>query len=241
MSLTAKITTVKIGSIEIEGLMFEDGSYGIALQQIANMFSVLPKSVQKWVEARLGKGFQFFQCKTDRQKQAGKQNRAENTLTIIQFEKLLRKLDREGNVLAQSLVDDLVGLTLSQLFADAFEVKFEKEERQAYLIARQQGKIDRLKLTDGIKKYMESNEISNGSKWFGGCSQNTYLALFGMTKSALLKNRGVEDKADLTPRDYMSADELKKLAEFENFAAILMVKENTEPFKAVQKAKEFYN
>jgi len=70
---TAKVTTVKLGNLEIEGLLIDDGSFGVALQQVASLFSVLPNSVQKWLKARLDNGFQFFQVKTDRPKQDGKQ------------------------------------------------------------------------------------------------------------------------------------------------------------------------
>ena len=111
-TLTATVAKVNIASIEFEGLLLENGEYAIALQQAAIIFSVIPTSAPKWLETRLGKDSQLFQkVKTDRPKQDGKQNRAENALSLLQFEKLIRKLDREGNKTAQALVDDMVGFT----------------------------------------------------------------------------------------------------------------------------------
>lgn len=238
--LTAIVHPVPVGSTEIEGLLLENGEYAIAQQQVASLFSVMATSAPEWLERNLGKGFQLWKVTTNRPKQAGKQNRAENALSLIDFEKLLRKLDRKGNEIARVFVDNLVGLSLRQLFADAFGEKFEKEERQKLLQSRQAGKIQRLSLTDGIKAYMQANGIENGSKWYGGCTQNTYLALFGMTKAALLKARGVED-SKTTPRDYMSYEELESLARFENHAAILMIKKGMEPLTAVKETKEFFS
>jgi hypothetical protein len=67
---------------------------------------------------------------------------AVNVILLPDFEKLLAKLDRGGNKAAQDMRDDLVGLALNQLFSDAFGQKFEKEERQAYLIDRQSHRED---------------------------------------------------------------------------------------------------
>jgi hypothetical protein len=135
--LTATVAPVKIGCIEIEGLLLETHEFAIAQQQIATLFSVIPTSAPKWLKTRLGEGFQLFQVKTNRN-DGIRQNRAESALALHDFEKLLRKLDREGNKIAQGLVDDLVGLALHQLWADSFNIKFEQEERQLWLKHRQQ-------------------------------------------------------------------------------------------------------
>ena len=74
--LTAQVATVKLGNLEFEGLKLEDGGYGIALQQVASLFQVIPTSAPKWLETRLGKGCSLFQCKTNRELTEGKRVRS---------------------------------------------------------------------------------------------------------------------------------------------------------------------
>ena len=133
--LTANITLVQLGYLTIEGLLCSEGNFYVGIPQMVE--SGLVKSDRHRNELRtlklfLPEGFQFVKIKT-------KLNpKAINTLSLLDFEKLLAKLDRAGNKKAQELRDDLVGLSLTQLFSDAFNIKFEKEERKDYLEARQE-------------------------------------------------------------------------------------------------------
>lgn len=77
--LKAKVAIVKIGLLEIEGLLFEDGTFGIAQQQAAALFSVIPTSAPKWLKATLGKEAELFSVKIDRNGST-KQNRPEKAL-----------------------------------------------------------------------------------------------------------------------------------------------------------------
>jgi hypothetical protein len=95
--LTAQVATVKLGNLEFEGLKLEDGGYGIALQQVASLFQVIPTSAPKWLEGLLGKDAQFKRAKTDRFKQRGKQNQTEKILTLEQFRQALLVLAGRGN------------------------------------------------------------------------------------------------------------------------------------------------
>jgi hypothetical protein len=234
MTQTATVTTVNIGHLEIEGLLLEDGSFGVAVPQICSIFQFDKIQASRDIKAILGNGFQFDKVRTTLHP------KAVNVLQLSDFEKLLFELVLKGNQQAIEMSRDLVGLSLTQLFSDSFGIKFEQEERQKFLKSRQQGKLKRLLLTDGIKAYMQANGIKNGSKWYGGCTQNTYLALFGMTKTELIKSRDADD-SKATPRDFMSYEELDSLANFENHAAILMIKQGLEPFTAVKQAKEFFS
>jgi len=40
--LKAKVATVKIGSLEVEGLLFEDGTFGIAIPQLERLNLIPP-------------------------------------------------------------------------------------------------------------------------------------------------------------------------------------------------------
>jgi len=134
--LTGKVTQIQLGAISIEGLLLEDGTFAIAQQQVATLFSVLPTSIPKMLRRLLGGSFQLFQVKTNRNDGTPRQNRSESAMNLIQFEKVLRKLDRKGNKTAQEITDGLVGLSFNQVWSDAFGVQFNAESRRAYLKSR---------------------------------------------------------------------------------------------------------
>lgn len=129
----APVTPVQIGNLSIPGLLLEDGSFAIAVPQIAEMteFQFLKNNAQRDIKALLGKGFQFLKSATELNP------KPVNVLSLRQFETLLLELALKGNQTAATLVRQLVGLSLHQLFSDAFGIKFEAEDRQEYLVIRQ--------------------------------------------------------------------------------------------------------
>ena len=153
----AVVATVKFGLIEIEGLMLPDGSYVIAIPQIADLLITgdVKKDGMRTSKSQLSKnlkrlcGESFRATKT--RTELG--NQAITVVTLEQFEVVLAKLDRVGNKQAQELRDELAGLSLRQLFADSFEEKFEQEERQDWLIKRQATKFTFRDMTDELKSW----------------------------------------------------------------------------------------
>jgi hypothetical protein len=119
--------------VAILGLQMPDGSYGVSVQQAASVLSVNQEHATRDVKRILGKGVQLTQVATNR---AERQNRDETIITLEQFRTVLLYLDRAGNEPARRLTDILLGLSIEQLFHDAFGVHYEKHERQAYLAAR---------------------------------------------------------------------------------------------------------
>ena len=229
--LTATVATVKLGHLEFEGLMFEDGTYGIAVPQIRSIFSFAKDHASRDIKALLGKDFQFPKVRTTLN------SKAVNVLQLIDFEKLLFELTIKGNPIAVGISSDLIGLSLTQLFSDAFGKKFEKDERQNFLKARQEGKVDRLSLTDEMKAWgLRNQEKPN----YGGVSNNTYLALFGKTKKLLIEEKGLTDRKDVTPRDYLGSEQIRLLAKFEDYTARVIKNDDLNPLLAVKMAKEFY-
>jgi hypothetical protein len=131
LSQRAVIAQVPVGNSSIEGLMAEDGTFGIAVPQLVSYNLVPPNRSLKQVKALYSIDISSHQWRTELN------SKAVNVILLSDFERLLRKLDKAGNKQAEQMVDDLVGLSLHQLFSDAHKVKFEQEERQAYLIDRQ--------------------------------------------------------------------------------------------------------
>lgn len=127
----AVVCEVYIGLKKIEGLMLPDGSYAVAIPQIATLFGTNKNYMSQDLKRLMGKEFRPHKVKTE----LG--NQLINVVSLKDFEVIVAKLDRKGNIDAQLFRDDLVGLSLHQLFCDAFDIKFEKEERQKWLIERQ--------------------------------------------------------------------------------------------------------
>ena len=137
----ATVALVKLRyDVEVEGLLLPDGSYAIAVPQIADLLitgnvekdgiKTSKNQLSKNLKRLCGESFKTSKAKTEFNKNVT------TIVTLPQFEKILAKLDRAGNKQAQQLRDDLAGLGLRQMFADAFGEKFEVEERQEWLKQR---------------------------------------------------------------------------------------------------------
>lgn len=134
MTEKARITPLLIGKIQINGLMLPSGEFGILTSQIASLFSIPPHNSTRTFKRLLGKKSGFLQVKVIEHQT----KKAMGYVTLSEFETIVAKLDRAGNKEAQLFRDSLVGLSLTQLWSDAFGVKFEKQQRLEYLEARQE-------------------------------------------------------------------------------------------------------
>jgi hypothetical protein len=231
----ATIAIVKMGILEIEGLRFDDnGEYAVAVPQICSIFSILIHNASRDIKAILGAGFQFLKARTTLHP------RAVNCVTLLEFERVVRALDRKGNKQAEALADSLVGLALTQLFSDAFGIKFDKDDRQEYLTARLAGKITRRTLTDAIKEYLgKQNEVSENYRKFiyANCSDKINRSLFGKTAAKLCAERSC-DRDSL--RSTHSAASLVLIDRIEGHA-VRLIDRGLEPLLAVTDAIEFYS
>lgn len=239
MSLTVNATTeqVKIGNFQIEGLMFDDGKFGISIPQLNELisFSASNNVASRDLKRLLGNNFSPSKVKIEGFKQLI------NAILLSDVETLLFELSISGNKKAQEISRSLIGLSLTQLFADAFNQKFEKEERQAFLKARQEGKMVRRQLTDSIQDFMNQNEVSkNYKQWIWvNVSDKVNVGLFGMKAKKLKESRNANP--DAPTRDYLSHQELKSIEYIEQYAMKLIDKNNVEPKEAIEKAIEFFN
>ena len=116
--------------------MLPDGSYAVAVPQIFDLFGedgglgTNKEYATTYLKRLMGKGFSPDKTGTELA------NQKISYISLQAFEKVVAKLDRAGNKKAQDFRDALVGLSLTQLFADSFGVKFEQKERQEYLLER---------------------------------------------------------------------------------------------------------
>jgi hypothetical protein len=174
----ALVAKVPFGTFEIDGLLFEDGIYGVAIPQISDLFMTNRNTASRDLKRLLGEGFKTSKTKTEFNKNTTL------SISLLEFERVLAKLDRAGNVKAQAFRDGLVGLSLQQLFCDAFGVKFETEQRQEWLEERFKTKKDFRPLTAQSKA--------------NGFTENCEYGLFVHKMQQLIGlENGTRDLADL--------------------------------------------
>ena len=150
MSIKADITQVQIGPLSLEGLMSENGDFGVAVPQLASIDFVPPNRSIKQLESLLGEAFQSHFI---RKWKTPLNPKEVNVIPLDQFQNLVRALDKKGNPAATRFVDAMLGLSLHQLFADAFGIKFEAEHRQQWLTTRLATKHDFRPLTDMLQHF----------------------------------------------------------------------------------------
>lgn len=120
--------------------------------------------------------------------------------SLVIFLKVCKKLGSED---ADVFIDDLVGLSLQQIFSDAFGFKFEQEDRQEWIKWRGKTRIDfHPVLTKSIEKNLNPE---SGKEW------GKYIWQF---QDAL----GIESGT----RDKLPSEKLMELAIAQNTAAALL-------------------
>ena len=222
--LTATVTKIKFGNLEIDGLLFPDGSFGVAVPQLAELNLVPPNRSIKQLEVLLCLDFPSHQkAKTELN------SKAVNTLGLVDFERLLRKLDRAGNPIAQNLCDALVGLSLHQLFSDSFGIAFEKEDRQRWLESRLAGKVTRRTLTDSSKSYLDYHpEVSD--RIYSNVSDLLNLTLFGKRASRLCQERDCDKDELRNTHDEFTLSRIDKIES----VVMIQIDSGMEPMEAMK-------
>jgi hypothetical protein len=224
----AELAIVRIGNLEIEGLMLDDGTFGIAIPQVCTLFQIPIKHASRDIKALLHGDFQFPKwCSKLHPK-------AVNVLLLKDFESVLFELALKQNQVAIEFSRTIIGLSLQQLFSDAFCIQFEKEERQDWLKDRQSGKVVRRTLTDAIRDYIKAHNVSERYAAF------VYPNITDLINRAIFNRRSAkqlrEDWGVDNPRDYMTQNELLLIMEVEHLATRLIDKDDLEPGLAVKEA-----
>ena len=231
----AVVTTVKVSHIEFEGLMLPNGGYAIAVSQLYALGLIRQDKASKVLKALLGNSFQFKKTISELNP------RAVNIISLLDFEKLLIKLDRKGHKPAQDLRDELIGLSFKQLLSEAFRQKFEKDENQQWLKERQDGKYMRRTFTDSIKDYIENNpQLSNNDKtWiYSNASDTLNKLMFGRTAKQLCQFYQCK-KGQL--RDQFERKDIIGIRRLEEYAMNLVDGQNFHPVQAVKEAFSFWD
>lgn len=146
----ANVSKVKIGPIELDGLMDENGLFYVGLPQLVEIEVVPPNRSIKQLESLIGNSFPSHRITKLKTPLNSKEI---NAVPVEIFNSLIVELAFQGNASAEKLVRALVGLSLHQLFCDSFGQKFEKDDRQRWLETRFNTKHDFRPLTDQLQRY----------------------------------------------------------------------------------------
>jgi hypothetical protein len=123
--IRAKVAKVKVGNLEFDGLMDENGSYHIAIPQIADLVGQTRVNAAQTFKRLLGEDFgQTKRLKTDLI------NAAVSAVSLKDFRRLLSKLADKGNKTARVFLETLADQSLDQAWSDAFEVVRTEDDRQ---------------------------------------------------------------------------------------------------------------
>lgn len=126
----AVVSKVDLGFTEIEGLMLPDGTYAVAVPQVADIFQIDKNQASRTLKSLLGKDFQFDTAKSELNP------KAVNILTITQVTKVIYLLSLKGDEKAKELMLALVEEGLDRRFSKAFGQRVTDEEYQARLALR---------------------------------------------------------------------------------------------------------
>ena len=234
--LSATVSKMNLGSIEFDALLGSnvgaDGKaqFYIGVSQVALLFSTIPDNATRDAKALLGKGSELVKIRTNLS------NNPANCLTFAQFEIAIVKLTAKGNPIASELNLACLSMSLYQRACDSFGIHFEKEDRNAWLLDRAAGKVARNKLTDAIKQWLDTHEVSDTDRKFAYArtSDLLNLALTGQRASHWITELGI-GKDGL--RDRFSTEALEEYKAIEAIAA-KRIRKGVDPMQAVRDALE---
>lgn len=201
----------------------------MSVPQIATLFQFPPNYASQTLKRLLGEDFSPHKISIEGTKAKV------NVIQLTDFEKVLMKLAFTGNQQAQEIMLNLVGLSLHQLFSDAFGIRFELEERQAWIKARLDGKNVRKKFIAGVSNWLEMNAGTLSEKqidyMFTNVSEEINLGIFDRKSKTLKEDWKVEHT-----RDGMLLEELYWIMEVEDLSLRLIQQQSYNPLDAVKEA-----
>ena len=231
--MKATVTTIPFGFATVQGLLMPDGSFGIALTQAWLLIDekiARQKNELRQAKSLLGKNFTPVKVATELNV-----NKA-YVLTLPEFELFLAKADRAGYKNAQDLRDSLVGLSLHQLFCDAFGIKFEAEERQQWLTVRQQSKALFWEFSQAISDWIANRECSSPEfTYYSNAYDAINLGLFGKKSKQIKEELG---KPELN-RNCLGSHSLRRIITIQEASArYLRSGRAAKPTEAVKQVSE---
>jgi hypothetical protein len=163
-STKAVIATIDLGFTKIDGLMLPDGSYAIAVPQLAELFSFDKNQASRDLKALLGNGFQFDKTKSELN------SKDVNILLLPDVIKVIYLLGKKGNKYADELMFAFAEETLDRRFSKAFNKRVTEDEYQERIALRMKRLQTRKLWTDVLRDrhlelYNQKPSADDYKKW----------------------------------------------------------------------------
>lgn len=234
MTIKAVKTKVNIGHIELDGYMLPDGSFGMSQSQISELVGIEPRQFANRISnSKRGKTLAAKGLVAHRKVKVDDSIKATNN-TIIDLDWVVSVLNvcgRNGFEAAYDLIDDLAGYGLRKIFSDAFKVKFDSEDAQAWLKERQEGKFYRRTFTDAVKHLKDKGESINYAY--------VTMVVYGKCKLTADYYAYKQEVGDSKFRDTLTDIDLRKIAKMEELTADYIMVDGMSLEDAMQKAGRY--
>jgi hypothetical protein len=240
MTIKAVQAKIKLGDIELDVFQFPDGSYGYTYEWLGTVIgrdkSILSDKKSPFHLYRLNESLSKETLTNQRIFVEGISKAKLNYLTEPQLMVVLGSL---AYMVPDKVVPLLVacGIEVLERRADrAFGVIRDEEERDNRMAARVKGKVARRSLTDVIKDYMDSHELSDSYKRFifSNCSDHLNKIILGAKAKQAREFYQIPESSLL--RNHIPVAALRELELTEEMAARLIEERDMEPLEAVKQA-----
>ena len=225
MSIVARKTIVSIGHLLVDGYLLPNGKFGMSQTQVILLSGVTTDthhaasrytdiSRSKQAKTLVPQGFVVHR----------------NLPVVGEIEKInLVELDSVspfltvclslGHIEAAKPLALLSGLSLQQLFCDAFGLKFEAEERQAWLLARTESKDFFFEFTTEISSWFNRTKADRTQpieRYMSMSFDAINRGLFGKTSKQIRIELGVSDVVLI--RDYFNNESLRRISQVQSIS-----------------------
>lgn len=110
----AIVSKIDLGFAQVEGLMLPDGSYAIAVPQIADLFGDTRNYASQSLKRLMGADFKTHKVSTEFNP------KPVNIVKLEDFKKIIRLLDKKGNEVASAFMDAILEEGLERRFDHVF-------------------------------------------------------------------------------------------------------------------------
>jgi len=196
----AIVAKIDLGFVKFDGLMLPDGSYAIAVPQIADLVGLDKNQASRDIKRMVGKDFNPSKSTTEYTKAAV------NIIDLATFRKIIRELDRQGNPIASALVDVFIQESIDRRYDTAFGKKVSESERNQILAQRMKRLLARRAWTDVLQdRHVQCYGTKPTPRQFKDWTVRVNQVLFSK-------------KHFNCDRDNMQSDEQRIIEMFENMA-----------------------
>lgn len=235
MSTTIKAVkaTIKLGDIELDGYQLPNGDYAMSQNGCKTLDILIGNSTGK----KYAKPLILKDNLCGELAKIEGQNASARLMSLDTFSAIVNIYGSQlNNKKCQAVMFACFAEAIEKRLDKAFDVQRSDEERNERMKVRIAGKIVRRTLTDAIKDYMDTHDVTENYRRFiyANCSDYLNLVVLGVTAKRAKEHYKITESALL--RNKLPAAALKELSFTEELASRLIDDRKLEPLEAVKQA-----